>query len=82
MFEHGFDESADDRKETFEYLLNAIENIENALFIYKTKDLKKQDRDPNFYGIALSTYIKGYIYQRFAAELCKESASQFAGPFS
>ena len=39
MFEYGFDTSADDRRETIEYLSSAIDNIENALIIYKTKDL-------------------------------------------
>lgn len=40
MFEYGFNESTDDCRHTFESLTNAIDNIENALIIYKTEDLE------------------------------------------
>lgn len=37
-----------------------------------------QEKEKNAYGMALSSYTLGYIYENFAEELCKES-SKFTG---
>ena len=68
MFEYGYDETEEDRKETFEYLTSAIESIENAYEIYSVKETKRV-ADKNQYGMGLCNYTKGYIYKNFAAAL-------------
>ena len=59
-------------KENFEYLTNAIASFENAHAIYEAKDEINQFNQNN-YGLALSSYSLGYIYEAFAEELCRTS---------
>ena len=69
LFEHGFEESEEDKQENFTYLTKAIESLENALEIFKAeKELR--EFDPNHYGVALSVYTLGYTYRTFAPYLC------------
>ena len=58
--------------ENFEVIIQAIENANTALSIYEARDDGMEMMEPNNYGIALCHYTLGYIYHKFAPQLCDE----------
>lgn len=76
LFEHGLEERDNKfKRENFTYLTKAIASLENALEIYRAKELNG-DQNQNEYGVALSMYTLGYTYLTYADFLCIDGVFQ------
>ena len=64
LFECSLEEGFDGymMEQNFEYLIKAIESLENAIEIFKAEK-EDQRYEPNHYGVALSTFTLGYTYE-------------------
>ena len=67
LFEDGLEEGREYMKQNFSYLTTAIDSLENSGEIFKMEE------DPNHYGVALSAYAIGYIYQNYSEHLLLNS---------
>ena len=58
--------------ENFELLIQAIEDANLALEIYEARREDMAMMEQNNYGMALCHYTLGYVYHKFAPQLCDE----------
>lgn len=70
LFEHGLNEREEDKRENFAFLTQAIDSLDNALDIFKAKDVMLED--PNNYGVALCLYTLGFSYLTYEEYLCQD----------
>ena len=61
LFQHCDLDNEENIREEYDYLIKAIESMQNALQIYSAIDEEGVNQKNN-YGMALSNYALGYIY--------------------
>ena len=71
LFEQYNNDKYESPEETLDYLIKSIASLENAYNIFEVTE-ESNTKDKNYYGMALSSFSLGYIYQQFASELIKE----------